>query len=223
MRGAIEALLRKRKIEYHIRKGKGSFLVNSASGIVFYEPSQPRDSKVIVAPTSADTSGPDLIRRSRLDRQLSQNRDGSRKALKKQFYNVRNEEAAYGEAISKSLKENDREKAEAKEDKELLEEAVSLSLLEKEKETNEEKKLADVIEMSKRESFVNAMDEDEQIQKSLALSQAEYDRQNDPDAYLQHVLELSRNERSGGFVRSHGEDEEDEGLLNVLELSVLDF
>ncbi len=204
-------------------KGKGSFLVNSASGIVLYEPLQPRDSKVIVASSSADTRGPDLIRRSRLGRQLSENRNGSRKALKKHFYNVRNEENAYEEAISKSLRENDRDKAEAKKDMELFEKAVSLSLLEKEKESDEEKDLAEVIEISKRESIVNAMDEDERIQKSLALSQAEYDQRNDPDAYLQQVLELSRNERSGTFVRSHGEDEEDEGLLKALELSVLDF
>jgi len=221
LRSAIEALLIKRKIEHHIMKGKGSFLVNSASGIVLYEPSQSRDSKVIVAPTSnsTDVSGLDFIRRSTLERQLSENRDGSRKALKKEFYNIRNEEAAYDKAISKSLEEKEREKAEVKE---LLDKAVNSSLAEKRKEIDEENKLSEVIEISKRESIVNEMDEDEQIQKMLALSKAEYDQQNDPDVYLQHVLELSRNERNKSCVRNHGEDTEDE-LLKVLELSVVDF
>jgi len=221
LRSVIEALLRKRKIEYRIMKGKGSFLVNSASGIVLYEPAQPRDSKVIIAPTSTltDASGLDFIRRSTLERQLSENRDGSRKALKKEFYNIRNEEAAYDKAISKSLEEKAREKDEVKE---LLDKAVDLSLAEKQREIDEEKKLSKVIEISKRESIVNEMDEDEQIQKMLALSKAEYDQQNDPDIYLQQVLELSQNERNESFVRNHGEDPEDE-LLKVLELSVVDF
>jgi len=222
LRGAIEALLIKRKIVYYLMKGKGSFLVNAASGFVLYEPSQPRDSKVMVAPTSASgcTDGANLIRRSILERQLSENREGNSKALKKKFHSIRNEEAAFDEAISKSLEEKERAKAE---DKETIGQAVNLSLMAKQKETDEEQKLCEAIEISKRESVVNAMDEDEQILKTLALSKAEFDQQNDPDVYLQQIIELSRRERSDDDDCKHGENQEDEGLLKALELSVVDF
>jgi len=49
LRGAIENLLIKRSIKYHQMRGRGSFLVNALSGLVLYEPDQPKDSKVIVA------------------------------------------------------------------------------------------------------------------------------------------------------------------------------
>lgn len=222
LRGAIEALLIKRKIVYYLLKGKGSFLVNAASGFVLYEPSQPRDSKVMVAPTSVSgcVDGANLIRRSILERQLSENREGNRKALKKQFHSIRKEEAAYDEAISKSLEEKERAKAE---DKETLQQAMNLSLMAKQKETDEEQKLCEAIEISKRESVVNAMDEDEQILKTLALSKVEFDQQSDPDVYLQQIIELSRRERSNDDDCKHGENQEDEGLLKALELSVVDF
>merc|ERR1712194_637911 len=93
----------------------------------------------------------------------------------------------------------------------------------KQKETDEEQKLCEAIEISKRESVVNAMDEDEQILKTLALSKAEFDQQNDPDVCLQQIIELSRRERSDDDDCKHGENQEDEGLLKALELSVVDF
>lgn len=220
MRGAVEALLTKRKIEYYMMNGKGSFLVNAASGFVLYDPAQPIDSKVIVAPTSSLVcpKGQRSIQNSARGKELSENR----KVLKKIFHDRCREEAAFDEAVSKSLKEDARVKAE---DEELIERGVSLSLLQKEKEAEEEKKLNEAIELSKRESIVTALDEDEQIRKALALSQTEFDQQRDPDAYLQHVMELSRKEinESRNNRLEHGDDREDDGLLKALELSVVDF
>lgn len=200
-------------------------MVNASSGIVLYEPSQPRDSKVTVAPpsTSGFTDGPNHIRRSLLEQQLSENRGESRKALKKQFYTIRNEGAAFDEAISKSLKEEERIKKENEEHKDLLEQALKLSLAEKQKEAEEEEKLFAAIELSKKECIVHAMDEDEQIRKLMAISKAEFDQQNDPDVYLQKVIELSRKEENNNCALRNGEDNEDEGLLKALELSVVDF
>lgn len=225
LRGAIEALLTKRKMDFHLLKGKGSFLVNAASGFVLYEPSQPTDSKVTVAQPSASgfTDAPNRIRRSLLEQQLSENREESRKALKKQFYTIRNEGVAFEEAISKSLKEKERTKEENKKQKDLLEQAMKLSLAEKQKEAEEEEKLRAAIELSKKESIVNAMDEEEQIRKLMALSKAEFDQQYDPDVYLQQVIELSRKEEDNNCALKNGEDLEDEGLLKALELSVVDF
>ena len=236
LRGAVEALLMKRKIVYHPMKGKGSFLVNAASGIVLYEPSQPRDSKVIVAPNSVVVPRNSLhsIRRLMLERDLSENRKGGRKALKKYFHNRCKEEAAFDDAISKSLEEDSKVKTE---DEHLLEQAVNLSIVEKQVEkqklTEEEKKLSAAIEISKRESIVNDLDEDEQIRQTLALSKTEFDHQRDPDAYLQLVIELLRKEKNEvhnemqttheDCAFKHKENQEDEGLLKALELSVVDF
>ena len=235
MRGAVEALLMKRKIVYHPMKGKGSFLVNAASGVVLYEPSQPRDSKVIVAPNSVVVPRNVLhpIRRSILERDLSENRKRGRKVLKKDFHNRCKEEAAFDDAISKSLEEDSKVKAEAEQ---LLEQAVNLSIVEKQVEKQklkeEEKKLSAAIEISKRESIVNDLDEDEQIRQTLALSKTEFDHQRDPDAYLQLVVELSRKEREvhnemlttlEDRAFRHEDNQEDEGFLKALELSVVDF
>jgi hypothetical protein len=216
-------------------KGKGSFLVNAASGVVLYEPSQPRDSKVIVAPNSVVVPRNVLhpIRRSILERDLSENRKRGRKALKKDFHNRCKEEAAFDDAISKSLEEDSKVKAEAEQ---LLEQAVDLSIVEKQVEKQklkeEEKKLSAAIEISKRESIVNDLDEDEQIRQTLALSKTEFDHQRDPDAYLQLVVELSRKEREvhnemlttlEDRAFRHEDNQEDEGFLKALELSVVDF
>lgn len=46
---AIESLLNRREMEFK-KTSPGSFLVNAASGIVFYEPMQPTDSKVVLQP-----------------------------------------------------------------------------------------------------------------------------------------------------------------------------
>jgi len=232
LRGAVEALLKKRKIEYYPMKGKGGFLVNAASGFVLYEPSQPRDSKVIVAPNSASVSrrGQHPIRHSTFERELSENREGGKKALKKSFHNRCKEKAAFDEAISKSLGEEDRVKAE---NEQLLKQAFNLSLLEKQKETEEEQKLCEAMEISKRESIINAMDEDEQIRKTLTISKTEFDLQSDPDGCLLRAFELSRkqsnevdNEMLTMFedcALRHEQDKDDEGLLKALELSVVEF
>jgi len=209
LRGAVEALLIKRKIEYYPMKGKGSFLVNAASGFVLYEPKEPRDSKVIVASNSISVpmNNHHSIRHSKLERE---NREGSRKALKKMFHNRCKEEVAFDEAILKSLEEKDNYKAE---DQRLLERAVDLSLLEKHQETQEEKNIiCAAIEISKRESIVNAIDEDACLQRAIDLSRME---SKEVDIEIPSIFE--------DCTFKAEQDQENEGFLKALELSVVEF
>ena len=48
LRNSVEALLQKRQMQFITNRGRGSFNVKANSGIVFYEPDAPRDTKVIV-------------------------------------------------------------------------------------------------------------------------------------------------------------------------------
>lgn len=234
LRGAVEALLTKRKIEYYLMKGKGSFLVNAASGFELYEPSQPRDSKVIVAPNnsasvlSTRNAQRYPIRYFDTDRDLS----ASQKALKKQFHNRCKELAAVDEAISKSSLEENERIQEEEDEKQLLDRVVNLSILDKQKVTDEESNLCRAIELSKQESIVREMDEEEQIRKSIALSNMEFDyQQRDPDSCLQQAIEMSRkdskkqidNEMLSMYEDCAFNREQDEGFLKALELSVLEF
>lgn len=226
LRGAIEALLTKREMEHYLMKGKGSLLVNAASGFELYGPSQPTDSKVILAPNDSASvvttrkTKQCPIRYLEKDSDLSE----SQKALKKQFRNRSNELAAVDKAISKSsLEENARIRNEDDE-KQLLDRAMSLSLIDKEKETDEESNVRRVIELSKQESIVHAMDEEEQIRKSISLSKMEYDHQQlDPDACLQEAIKSSREDSNKMYEDCIFNREQDEGFLEALELSVLDF
>mmetsp|Transcript_15929 Transcript_15929/g.36884 ORF Transcript_15929/g.36884 Transcript_15929/m.36884 type:complete len:291 (-) Transcript_15929:59-931(-) len=225
LRGAVEALLRKRKIKYYLMKGRGSFLVNAASGIVLHKPPQPRDSKVIIAANSVSIK--EKVRY--LERDRTENRDDSR-AIKKEFHDQCKEKNDFDKAISISLEEKERTK---KEDEKLLGRAVNLSLLEKEKQSREDKELALAKDMSKLESLINATPEDEQIQKTLALSKVEFDYRHNPDACIQEAIELSRkesqeidNEMLRNFEASssdYNQNQEDEGFLRALELSMVDF
>ena len=225
LRGAVEALLRKRKIEYYPMKGKGSFLVNAASGFVLYESPQPRDSKVIVASNRVSIQG--KVRS--LERDRTENRDRSN-ALKKEFHNRCKEKKDFNEAISISLEEEERIKTE---EEKLLAQAVNLSLLEKEQQSQEEKNLSLAKEISTRESIINTMPEDEQIRKTLALSKVEFDYRRNPDSCVQRAIELSRKEsqetdnetlcRFDVSSSNYDQDHEDEAFLEALELSVVDF
>lgn len=225
LRGAVETLLIKRKIEYYQMKGKGSFLVNAASGFVLYEPPQPIDSKVIVASNTVSTRGKILP----LRRNLSENQKCS-KALKKEFYNRSKEMKDFDEAISRSLEEKERIIVE---DKELLSRALNLSLQEKRKQSQEEKELFLAKKISKSESTANMMKEDEEIRNTLALSKMEFDCLKDPDACIQRAIELSRKESQKNdeemFYKldctcsKHDREQEDDEFLKVLELSMAEF
>jgi len=225
LRGAVEALLMKRKIEYYRMKGKGSFLVNAASGFFLYEQPQPRDSKVIVTSNSVSLRG----KIPSLERGLTDKRDSS-KALKKEFHDRCREKKDLDDAVSRSLEEQERIKTE---DETLLGRAVNLSLLEKKKQSQEEKNFFLAKDISKRESIVNAMSQDEQIQKTLNLSKIEFDYLDDQDACIQRAIELSRKEsqevnnemlyKFDSSSSNHDRDQEDERFLKALELSVVEF
>lgn len=239
LRGAIEALLLKRKIDYIPMKGGGSFLVNASSGYVLYDPVQPTDSKVIVAEPPASSSsnndGPYRARTLMGANKRPESAGGGRKELKKSFYKRVNEELAYDKVVSESLEQTKRKDREAEMEKELLERAVGLSLLDKEMGKEDEEKIHKAIEISKRESIVIAMDEDEQIRKLMALSKMEFECQIDPDACLKQAIELSRNEsnafdeqmltilRDSATRYKEENQREDEDILKALELSVVEF
>jgi len=223
LRGAIEALLKKRNIEYYPTKGKGSFLVNAASGLVLYGPPEPRDSKIIVAPTSAPLSrkGQHPIWHSTSELEILKNGNDSRKALKKGFHIRCKEEAEFDEAVSRSIEEKAREKAE---DQEFLERAMKLSLLEKRRNMEEENEFCEAIEMSKQESIINAMNEDEQLQQAKKESII---NAMDEDEQIQQAIKISQNATNDVMLdnctlKCEG-NREDDLLLKTLELSMIDF
>lgn len=222
LRGAVERLLLKRKIEYYPMIGRGSFLVNAATGITLYERPQPIDSKVCV------TSNLPSIHRTgnSRERELSESKKKT-KILKNKFHKLRKENAAFDKAISKSLEENMRRG----EDDELSCRAMNLSLLEKREEKEEEQNLCAAIEISKQELCNRNIDDDDQLRKILAVSKLEFDYQNNPDACIQRAIELSEKEEDQlqhnkpieGFASKHDEDQEDEEFLKALEMSIEEF
>mmetsp|Transcript_19409 Transcript_19409/g.42186 ORF Transcript_19409/g.42186 Transcript_19409/m.42186 type:complete len:301 (+) Transcript_19409:146-1048(+) len=191
LRGAIESILVKRKIEYHVMKGKGSLLVNAASGFVLYDPAQPTDSKVIVTQAlSSDLSS--SIQFPTLKKRFSESTERSRNELKRSFYNRYNEKAAFDKALSESESLDRMNTADEEDEKKVLERVLSLSLLEEQKAKEQEEKLREAIEFSKQESIMQSMDEQEQIRKATELSNIEFEYQNDPDSCFQRAIELSR-------------------------------
>jgi hypothetical protein len=203
LRGAVEELLKKRQMTYKLLPGRASFMVNAASGIVLYEPEQPRDTKVVLTDDSESFLRANHKVAAASDRWIgvmtksvsqstvefaNENVMENGRALQKTFQDQRNEDRAMKKALSMSLmtEENENE-----EERELLRRAVSLSVLDNQEEMEEVKKMQELIRQS----------------------ELEFQLDNDPEANLARALDLSRKECS----------EEDDDLLNALELSMLDF
>lgn len=210
LRGAVEALFQKRGMIYTLLPGRASFMVNAASGIVLYEPDQPRDTKVVIADSESFAtriSGNNIVGNS--DRWIGimkSSRNGkshnshrtaesqddearrSGKALQKAYRDQRNEEGAMKKALSMSLMDDEKEK---EDEQELLRRAVSLSVFDNQEE----------------------MEEAETLQNVLQQSERDFELEDNPEATLLRALELSRNECL----------KEDDELLQALEQSMLDF
>jgi hypothetical protein len=198
LRGAVQALFEKREMIWHqYGRGNASFLVNATSGIVLYEPEQPRDSKVIVSPMCDDLSSKrfsDIItgRGGLAQSTTISSQDLNNKALKKAFDSRRNETRAIERAIAKSSHEAIKEK---EEEERRFKKAVSLSIL---------------------DSTVE-MHEDETLQEAMTLSRHEFEKEKDAESAFLEAIELSRKE-----CQEYKQKEEDD-LLRALEQSVLDF
>mmetsp|Transcript_4024 Transcript_4024/g.4535 ORF Transcript_4024/g.4535 Transcript_4024/m.4535 type:complete len:318 (+) Transcript_4024:78-1031(+) len=249
LRGAIESLLKKRNIEFYpMNHGKGGFIVNAASGFALYEPEQPRDSKIIVAPSvsigndfyeggnnnETDSIPVPVFKPMSLIQQRRGNGNGN-KVLKKSFQEQCKEKTAYQRAMSESLAETRQIK---KDDEELLDRAFNLSLLDKRRDIEMEEKLQQVIDDSRAETRIQSQEEDEQLRKVAELSRIEYTQHNmnnDPDACLLRAIQTSREESNKvddemlsileQSIHEHQRYQEDdeELLLKVLEQSVAEF
>eukprot|EP00537_Pseudo-nitzschia_pungens_P014529 CAMPEP_0172396738 /NCGR_PEP_ID=MMETSP1061-20121228/26743_1 /TAXON_ID=37318 /ORGANISM="Pseudo-nitzschia pungens, Strain cf. pungens" /LENGTH=267 /DNA_ID=CAMNT_0013128683 /DNA_START=194 /DNA_END=997 /DNA_ORIENTATION=+ len=203
LRGAIKALLQKREMEFRMTEGKGSFLVNAVSGIVLYDPPQPTDSKVVVAPNWSSRSANNVIRRI-----ITEGINESKKELKKNFHNRANEKAAMDKALAKSLEETRKRNEEEKHANEQLERALSVSRLDELKEREEEARMKEALENSKRELIEQSIDEEELIRRAMEESMLEEERMM--------ILRES--------ISSHSHNsQEDEELLEVFERSVIEF
>eukprot|EP00934_Nitzschia_sp_Nitz4_P003342 Nitzschia sp. Nitz4//scaffold31_size150131//61820//62596//NITZ4_002826-RA/size150131-processed-gene-0.195-mRNA-1//1//CDS//3329547653//3332//frame0 len=159
MRSAIQAVLEKRKIQFSLRKDKGSFEVNVHSGIVLYPPPQPADSKVLIK--NAPTPVPELP---------SRRRGKSGETL---IDPTPREIAACEKAIVESL-EHHRLTLEALHKEEtLLTRALSESLFQAEQEDREESlQFAHALSLSTQDHVVGGTQEEEMIQLALAESLA---------------------------------------------------
>mmetsp|Transcript_641 Transcript_641/g.1194 ORF Transcript_641/g.1194 Transcript_641/m.1194 type:complete len:274 (-) Transcript_641:63-884(-) len=198
LRGAVQALFEKREMKWRLQgKGRASFLVDASSGIVLYEPEQPRDSKVTVASSLSGEELPIKLwsnvtkGQSNHGKPLDPETKAASKLLKKSFSEKRNEEKALKRALSASAGEAEREK---EEEESVLKKAISLSVLDSKAEIEEE----------------------ETLRQAMALSAQEFKMVEDEEGALLKAIEMSREAN-----RTY--EHEDEELLRALEQSMLDF
>jgi len=216
LRTAVEELLQKRQMQYVPQRGKGGFTVNANSGIVFFEPSQPTDSKVVISHESASLSYASILAKHR-DRVRSPPTEDMMKSEP-----LPAEVAATDSAIKESRMDAQREQGKEQKEKHQLQKALSMSALEQHKEEEEE---ANLLEKAMSLSILEGApepneNEEEELQKALLASQQEEEekrreQQREEELMLQQALSVSvletRQER----------DEEEELLQKALSLSKL--
>lgn len=218
LRAAVERLLQKRQMVYTINRGKGSFTVNANTGIVFYPPESPKDTKVVVKPAINKPHG---LLSSRLPSPSLLSSSLSSASPKLAASNPLPREVAANDAnFAESFMEQERMVKESKREEVMLRKALSVSKLEAEKESQEYNVL---------------------LERTLSLSKLEYDKaggEDEDDDDLKAVLEQSQNEYQEKLSSEHGEEEElrrtlelsrqsardeDEALLEALEQSMVEF
>lgn len=189
-------------------KGNGNacFLVNAASGIVLYEPDQPRDSKVLVTDSSlrhVNTASATKGLRVGSTAAASSHAGGeaeairmSTKALKKECNKKKNEARALERAMSMSRGEAAREK---EEEEKVVKRVKSLSILD-----------------SKQE-----LEEAECIQWAVELSKQEVDAENDAEAEFLRAMDLSRKEHE--LYKEQAVTTEEELLQQAMALSQQEY
>lgn len=199
LRNSVEALLQKRQMQFITNRGRGSFNVKANSGIVFYEPDAPRDTKVIVK--NAPETIPALPKPPKISNLAQVALDYGDDAP------TPCEVVATEKAIEESRKDQQEVLKDQKKDEKLLKRAVSMSLLQAQKEDKEEQEIMQrALSLSLLDSQSNI---DDDLQRALELSQKEFEHFPDENEELQKALELSQK------ISSRDDDE----LLQILELS----
>ncbi|KAL3938163.1 MAG: hypothetical protein SGBAC_006870 [Bacillariaceae sp.] len=220
LRTAVEALLQKRKMQYLPQRGKGGFTVNANSGIVFFEPSQPTDSKVLISHEPAASLSYASILAQHKDRVKAPPTTDMMRSEPLPF-----EVAATDSAIQQSRMDLQQEQGREQKEKHQLKKALSLSALELEQEQQEEAKLLEkALSLSMLEGASEPTkneNEEEEIQKALLASQKEEEekrreQQREEELLLQRALSMSVLEKK------EKRDEEEELLQKALSLSKME-
>jgi hypothetical protein len=183
LRDAVMNLLNKRKMEYSVNRGKGSFTVNASSGIAFYEPPNPVDSKILLKETPekipALPKGPSRY----VDSVCALVHDDDSPTLQ--------EVVAIEKAITESRTEQLKVLSEEKREEHILKRAASMSLLElKHIEEEEQDMIERAVSMSLIENnWSEETSSDHDLQRALELSQKEFEP---IDEELRMALEFSK-------------------------------
>jgi Smr domain len=205
LRETVKNLLDKRQMEYFLNRGKGSFTVNASSGIAFYEPPDPVDSKIIlkVRPETI----PALPKGPTVASQTIHVYGDDAPTLQ--------EVAALDKAIKESRIEQQKVLQETKREEKLLKRAASLSLLDVKEDYEEQEMMDRAVSMSLLECNVrDAEGSDHDLQRALELSQTDFEQHSyDVDEEIRKALVLSQN-----FTST-----EDEQLQQILELSMKEY
>lgn len=211
LRTAVEDLLKKRQMKYLPQRGKGGFTVNADSGIVFYEPAQPTDTKVIVTDEAPSISYASILAQHR-DRVRAPPTDMESEPLPAEV-------AATDAAIQESKMDAQQELAKEQKEKHQLQKALSMSVLEQQQEEEEEAKLLErALSLSVIEGVPKPNEsEEEELQKALMASQMEEERLR-----KEEELELERALSMSVLQKEQLRSEEEEMLQQVLALSKLE-
>ena len=215
LRSAVQAVLEKRKMEFTVNRGKGSFTVKANSGVVFYEPGPPVDTKLILK--DALERIPPLPRPKRMPN------SGSVPLAPDCIDNAPTpgEVVALEKVLEESRKDHQEYYREQKKDEKVMKRAVSMSMLEakREEEEDHQEEMQRALSMSLLEYNPSGSSDflDEDLQRVLELSQKDFqfcpdESSSHHDENLQRALELSR----------HVSSRADEEILRALELSKRD-
>jgi hypothetical protein len=175
---------------WHVKgkSGNSCLLVNASSGIVLYEPDQPRDSKVLLTSdqtlqhprhggrwSSATTNCRGLAYTSTIAPELEGEAEAIRlstKELKRQYNKKNNEAQALQRALSLSRGEASKEK---EEEEATIQRVVSLSMLDNKQEMEDEECYQRVIDLSRQEFNAEECAE-AAFHRALEMSQQEHER-----------------------------------------------
>jgi hypothetical protein len=202
LRTAIQSVLEKRNMQFLVNRGRGSFTVNANSGVVFYEPGMPVDSKVIVK------EAPEVIPKLPKPPRLS----SMARPVHEDEAPTPHEVAATDKAIEESKKDQQRIFQEQKKEEQIIKRAVSMSLLQVQKEEEEEHQLVQrALSLSLLDTRADATALDDDLQRALELSQKDF--HHDESEEIERALRLSQQIAC----------REDEELLQILELSKQEY
>ncbi|KAG7364847.1 Smr domain containing protein [Nitzschia inconspicua] len=190
IRPAVQALLEQRQMIWQVKgTGNACFLVDAASGIVLFEPDQPRDSKVILTDSSS------LFPDHSMSGRWSSASAILRKPTTESSNSTSSEVEGEAEAIRQSTKALKKEFDKRRKEEHALERAMSMSRCEAiRKQEEEEKMMKRIVSMSILDNK-QALEDEESLQRAVELSKQELDAVKEADAAFHQVIELSRREQ----------------------------